>query len=155
MKFNLFVLSLLISGQLFAQNPIIKTANGSLEGVTNADKSIRIFKGIPFASPPIGDLRWKAPQAPKNWTGIRKCTEFSASPIQNKPEPFLCWTEEFIAQPEPLSEDCLYLNIWTKAKKTKEKLPVFVWIYGGGLSSGSANCAIYDGEEMAKKESFL
>jgi para-nitrobenzyl esterase len=151
MKFNLFVLSLLISGQLFAQNPIIKTANGSLEGVTNADKSIRIFKGIPFASPPIGDLRWKAPQAPKNWTGIRKCTEFSASPIQNKPEPFLCWTEEFIAQPEPLSEDCLYLNIWTKAKKTKEKLPVFVWIYGGGLSSGSANCAIYDGEEMAKK----
>ena len=115
------------------------------------DNSMRIFKGIPFATPPVGELRWKAPQAPKNWTGIRKCTEFSASPIQNKPEPFLCWSAEFIAQPEPLSEDCLYLNIWTAAKKDKEKLPVFVWIYGGGLSSGSANCAIYDGEEMAKK----
>jgi para-nitrobenzyl esterase len=71
--------------------------------------------------------------------------------MQNKPQPFYCWSEEFIAQPEPLNEDCLYLNVWTTAKSKSEKQPVFVWIYGGGLSSGSANCAIYDGEEMAKK----
>jgi para-nitrobenzyl esterase len=89
--------------------------------------------------------------APQNWQGVKTCTAFSASPIQNKPQPFLCWSEEFIAQPEPLSEDCLYLNVWTSAKVKDEKQPVFVWIYGGGLSSGSANCAIYDGEEMAKK----
>ena len=63
----------------------------------------------------------------------------------------MCWTEEFIAQPEPLSEDCLYLNVWTSAKTAADKKPVFVWIYGGGLTSGSSNCAIYDGENMAKK----
>lgn len=128
---------------------IIKTANGKVEGYVK--ENLRIFKGIPFAAPPVGELRWKAPQAVQNWKGVRKSTDFSASPIQNKPAPFYCWTEEFIAKPEPLSEDCLYLNVWTTAKSAKEKQPVFVWIYGGGLSSGSANCDIYDGEEMAKK----
>ena len=134
-----------------AQNTIVKTANGKIEGIYNADKTIRIFKSVPFAEPPVGNLRWKAPQPVKNWKGIKKCTAFSASPIQNKPVPFMCWSEEFIAQPEPLSEDCLYLNIWTSAKTKNEMQPVFVWIYGGGLSSGSSNCAVYDGEEMAKK----
>lgn len=137
----------LLSCSVFAQT-IVKTANGKVEGYEK--DNVRIFKGIPFATPPVGDFRWKAPQPPKNWTGVKKCTEFSASPIQNKPQPFYCWTEEFIAKPEPLSEDCLYLNIWTTAKKS-QKMPVFVWIYGGGLSSGSANCDIYDGTEMAKK----
>jgi para-nitrobenzyl esterase len=71
--------------------------------------------------------------------------------MQRKPEPFMMWTEEFITPPENLSEDCLYLNIWTSAKTAKDKLAVFVWIYGGGFSSGSAACAVYDGEEMSKK----
>ncbi len=133
------------------QSLIVKTVNGKIQGTSNADRTVRIFKGIPFAAPPVGDLRWKTPQPLANWKGIKKCTAFSASPIQNKPQPFYCWSEEFIAQPEPLSEDCLYLNVWTAAKSKKEKRAVFVWIYGGGLSSGSANCAIYDGEEMAKK----
>ena len=143
------LLSLAILSQ--AQTPIIQTTNGKVEGYTNPDKSVQIFKSIPFAAPPTADLRWKAPQPVKNWTGILKCTTFPASPIQNKPAPFMCWSEEFIAQPEPLSEDCLYLNIWTTAKKKSPRQPVFVWIYGGGLSSGSSNCAIYDGEEMSKK----
>ena len=82
-------------------------------------------------------------------------TPISLFHLGNDPVPFLCWTEEFIAKPEPLSEDCLYLNVWTGADKKDEKLPVFVWIYGGGLVSGSANCDIYDGEEMAKKGPFL
>lgn len=136
----------LLTFTAFAQK-IVQTANGKVEGFEN--QGIMIFKGIPFAAPPIGDLRWKSPQPPQNWNGIKKCTEFSASPMQNKPQPFACWTEEFIAQPEPLSEDCLYLNVWSTAKDKKQ--PVLVWIYGGGLNSGSANCAIYDGEEMAKK----
>jgi len=138
----------LLSVSTFAQT-ILQTANGKIEGY--AKEKLRIFKGIPFAAPPVGELRWKAPQPVQNWTGIKKCTDFSASPIQNKPAPFYCWTEEFIAKPEPLNEDCLYLNVWTTAKSAKEKQPVMVWIYGGGLSSGSANCDIYDGEEMAKK----
>lgn len=137
-------LSSILKGQL-----IVQTTNGKVEGY--AKEALRIFKGVAFAAPPIGDFRWKAPQPVKNWTGVKKCTEFSASPIQNKPQPFYCWSEEFIAKPEPLSEDCLYLNVWTPAKSKTEKLPVFVWIYGGGLNSGSANCDIYDGEEMAKK----
>ncbi|MFN8354104.1 MAG: carboxylesterase family protein [Spirosomataceae bacterium] len=142
----LFLAEIVVS--TFAQ-PIVQTANGKVEGY--AKDNLRIFKGIPFAAPPVGELRWKAPQPVPNWTGTRTCTAFSASPIQNKPQPFYCWTEEFIAKPEPLSEDCLYLNVWTSAKSKADKQAVLVWIYGGGLSSGSANCDIYDGEEMAKK----
>jgi para-nitrobenzyl esterase len=134
---------------LSAQLSVIQTANGLVSGYKSGD--ISIYKGIPFAEPPVGDLRWKAPQPAKNWSGVLKCNDFSASPMQNKPVPFMMWTEEFITPPDKLSEDCLYLNIWTPAKSAKDKLPVFVWIYGGGFSSGSAACAVYDGEEMSKK----
>lgn len=138
-----------ISMKLSAQEPVNKTENGLVSGYKNGE--ITIFKGIPFAAPPVGDLRWKAPQPAKNWTGVLKCDKFSASPMQSNPKPFMMWTEEFITPPDKLSEDCLYLNIWTPVKSVKEKLPVFVWIYGGGFSSGSAACAVYDGEEMSKK----
>jgi para-nitrobenzyl esterase len=151
MKNTLLFVFLSLSILAKAQNPIIQTPHGKIQGTANMEKTVHIFKGIPFAAPPVGDLRWKAPQPVQNWKGTKQCTAFSASPIQNKPQPFLCWSEEFIAQPEPLNEDCLYLNIWTTAKSKSAKQPVFLWIYGGGLSSGSANCAIYDGEEMAKK----
>jgi para-nitrobenzyl esterase len=151
MKNILLLLFLCLSILTNAQNALVKTANGKIQGTANTNNTVRIFKGIPFAAPPLGDLRWKAPQPVQNWKGTKQCTTFSASPIQNKPQPFLCWSEEFIAQPEPLNEYCLYLNVWTTAKSKSEKQPVFLWIYGGGLSSGSANCAIYDGEEMAKK----
>jgi para-nitrobenzyl esterase len=151
MKKNIFLFLLFLSVIAKAQNPIVATINGEIQGTSSTDKTVRIFKGIPFAASPVGDLRWKAPQAVQNWKGVKKCTAFSASPMQNKPQPFYCWSEEFIAQAEPIIEDCLYVNVWTTAKPKSEKQPVFVWIYGGGLNSGSANCAIYDGEEMAKK----
>lgn len=149
---NMFLLTvglLTSSITVTGQQPVIKTENGTVSGYKSGELSI--FKGIPFAAPPVGDLRWKAPQPVKNWTGVLKCESFSASPMQRNPVPFMMWTEEFITPPEKLSEDCLYLNIWTPAKQSKEKLPVFVWIYGGGFTSGSAACAIYDGEDMAKK----
>ncbi|MES1214177.1 MAG: carboxylesterase family protein [Bacteroidota bacterium] len=145
-----FVLTIVLSPvtTLFAQSNIVQTKYGKIEGTQ--EDNINIYKGIPFAAPPIGELRWKAPQAPAPWTDIRKCTAFSASPIQPTPVPFLCWSKEFIAPPSPLSEDCLYLNVWTGAASSKEKRPVFVWIYGGGFSSGSAACDVYDGKEYAK-----
>jgi len=133
----------------FGQWESVPTQYGLVSGY--AESSVHIFKGIPFADPPIGALRWKAPQPAENWEGIKKCTEFSASPWQATPSPFYCWSEEFIAPPKNLSEDCLYLNIWSAAKSKTEKRPVLVWIYGGGLSSGSAACAIYDGAEMARR----
>jgi len=149
---KIFLLLLVISSFsrysfIEAQDAKVKTVNGTISGSKSGD--ILIFKGVPFAAPPVGDLRWKGPQPLKDWQGVKECTKFSPSPMQSKPVPFMMWTEEFIAPPEPLSEDCLYLNIWTPDKA--KKLPVFVWIYGGGFSSGSSACAVYDGEEYAKK----
>lgn len=138
-----------VSFSLSAQLKIVKTVSGKVEGYLSGD--IAIFKGIPFAAPPVGDLRWKAPQPVKVWSGVLKCTEFSASPMQSKPVPFMMWTEEFITPPDKLSEDCLYLNVWTPARSARAKLPVFVWIYGGAFTSGSAACPVYDGEEMARQ----
>lgn len=147
--FRFLLLCFLVYVQGNAQLARTKTRFGVVEGTT--ENGIAIYKGIPFASPPVGELRWKAPVDPKPWKGVRECKAFAASPIQSKPVPFMCWTEEFIAPPEPLSEDCLYLNVWSGAKTPNEKRPVFVWIYGGGFNSGSAACDIYDGKEYAKK----
>lgn len=151
MKYFPLFLFLLLFACTETPPTIVVLDSGKIEGVYNADETVRSFKGIPYAAPPLGDLRWQAPQAVQAWEGIRAASDFGPSPIQNKPEPFYCWTEEFIAQPEPLDEDCLHLNVWSSAASAKDRLPVFVWIYGGGLSSGSSNCDIYDGEEMAKQ----
>lgn len=127
----------------------VKTTNGLVSGFTKGD--IRIFKGIPFARPPVGDLRWKAPQPVKNWDGVKECKAFGPSPMQAKPVPFMFWSSEFLIPEDPIDEDCLYLNVWTRAEQAGEKRPVLVFIYGGGFRSGGSGCPIYDGESMAKK----
>lgn len=137
-------------------NPIsldaIKTENGLISGTPGTDKSVMVFKGIPYAAPPVGALRWKAPQPAKDWQGIRKCENFGPNAMQGKPVPFKVWTKEFlIPQDGKISEDCLYLNIWTSARSSDEKRPVIVYIHGGGFVNGSGSVPIYNGEAMAKK----
>lgn len=150
MKRTLLFIIVLLSVQLLsAQTDVIKTDAGLISGY-NEDE-VHIYKGIPFAAPPIGELRWKSPQPVASWTGVKKCDAFAPSPMQNKPVPFMMYTEPYLIPPSPISEDCLYLNVWTAAKSSKEKRPVMVWIYGGGFVSGGTACAIYDGANMAKK----
>lgn len=130
----------------------LKTKNGFISGVKSADDAVIIFKGIPFAAPPTGELRWKDPQPVSNWDGIRKCDQFGPNAMQPKPVPFDVYTEEFlIPVNERISEDCLYLNVWTTAKNENEKQPVMVFIHGGAFIVGSGSVPIYDGEAMAKK----
>ena len=130
---------------------VVKTEAGQVSGVRNQTGDIVSFKGIPFAAPPVGDLRWKAPQTVKPWKGVRKCDAYGPSPMQNEPAPFSMWSAEFLIPKEPISEDCLYLNVWTGANAATEKRPVLVWIYGGGFNSGGSGVPIYDGEALAKK----
>jgi para-nitrobenzyl esterase len=129
----------------------VKVEGGLISGTTDPTGDIHIFKGIPFAAPPVGSLRWKAPQPVIPWDGIRKCNAFGPSPMQANPVPFGPWSEEYLIPKEPISEDCLYLNVWTGAHAPNERRPVLVWIYGGGFTSGGSAVPIYDGEATAKK----
>ena len=117
---------------------ITKTENGTVRGTPAADARITVFKGIPFAAPPVGPLRWRAPQPAANWKGVRSCLEFMPIAMQRvpgaNPNTGAFYAREWHVDPEvAMDEDCLYLNIWTNAKTGKEKMPVMVWIYGGGL----------------------
>ena len=135
----------------------ITVTGGKITGTLSADKKVAEFKGIPFAAAPIGDLRWKAPQAVKPWSGVKKCTKFSANAAQYPPDFSQPWmevfTDEFMCDNAfGYSEDCLYLNVWTKAISTVKKRPVIVYVHGGGFGSGSASIPIYDGEFLAIKD---
>jgi para-nitrobenzyl esterase len=130
---------------LMAQTPKpVRTQSGLVQGTT--DDGITVYKGIPFAAPPVGDLRWRAPQAPVAWTGVRTADKFSPAcmqvPIVNAALGMDAVTP---------NEDCLYLNIWTPAKSANEKLAVMVWIYGGGFTIGGTSISLYDGTNLAKK----
>jgi para-nitrobenzyl esterase len=130
----------------------VNTQNGVISGVAGTDPEVLVFKGIPYAAPPVGDLRWKEPQPAINWEGTRKCDVFGANSMQNKPFPRPPYVAEFLIPADgQISEDCLYLNVWTAAKTNDEKRAVIVYIHGGGFTEGSGSVPIYDGEAMAKK----
>ncbi len=118
--------------------------DGIIQGTV--EDSVAVFRGIPFAAPPIGDLRWKAPQPVKPWEGVLIADKFAPAPVQ----PRVQWMGDI-----NMSEDCLYLNVWTPAVSSKAKLPVMVWIYGGGFSNGATSVPMYNGENIAKKGVIL
>jgi para-nitrobenzyl esterase len=127
-----------------------RTASGPVSGVPGADGTVLAFKGIPYAAPPVGAMRWQAPKLPAPWTAVRKADQFSASCIQHVAEERKPWTHEFLAHNQ-ISEDCLYLNVWTPARTAGAKLPVYFWIYGGGYVEGSTAVPAYDGENLARR----
>jgi para-nitrobenzyl esterase len=128
----------------------VRTDKGLVSGTPGSDPEVIAFKGIPFAAPPVGDSRWRAPESAAPWTGVKKADQFSRSCIQKISQEHKPWTYEFLAHNE-VSEDCLYLNVWTGAKTANDKRAVFVWVYGGGFSEGSTAVPAYDGEKLAER----
>ncbi len=118
----------------------VRTRHGLVQGV--AEKDLTVYRGIPFATPPVGELRWRAPVPPKPWEGVRSAAEFAPDPYQGDGK-------------GNVSEDCLYLNVWTPAKSPGDRLPVLVWIYGGGFSFGSTSTPTHNGEHLARKGVIL
>ncbi|QQT33645.1 carboxylesterase family protein [Sphingobacterium multivorum] len=143
---NIFftVVQLLVASFVFAQMPQVKVEEGILEGIT-LSSGVESFRGIPFAKPPISDLRWKEPQAAEHWSGIRKADHFGYSPMQ-KP----IYGDMRFRSPG-ISEDCLYLNVWRPKNLGSGKLPVLVYFYGGGFNAGDGSENRYDGESFAKE----
>ena len=127
--------------RVVASQPQARTEQGVLEGIEA--NGVAVFRGVPFAASPVGDLRWRAPQPASSWRGVRKADNFSPVCMQEGSYP-----ED--APPERSSEDCLYLNVW--APHGARKLPVMVWIYGGGLRNGSASTPLYSGDRLARHD---
>jgi len=122
----------------------VKTEGGVVDGT--AEGTVRVYRGIPFAAPPVGDLRWRAPQPAKAWTGVLHADKYAPGcmqiPLVNR---------SLGLEAVPVSEDCLYLNVWTPAKTPQDHLAVMVWIYGGGFIAGATQTATYNGVNLANK----
>jgi len=123
----------------------VKIDSGVLEGTVGTDPSVRVFKGVPFAAPPVGDARWKEPQPVAAWAGVRKADEWGTRCMQGPT------FGPLHTRDKQMGEDCLYLNVWTTAKSAKARQPVLLMFHGGGFAAGSASEPRTDGEWFAKQ----
>lgn len=139
--------AILFASPLFAVQDPVRTPAGSLAGTPGRNPDVRVYKAIPYAAPPVGALRWKPPQPAAPWQGVRTADKFS-DVCEQLPYPS---GSIYAFAAESMSEDCLYLNVWTAAKSANEKRPVMVWIHGGALTRGSGSTPTYDGESLAAK----
>ena len=138
------------------QSPVLTVEGGQIQGVPADVAGVTVFRGIPFAAPPIGENRWRAPQPVVPWEGVRLCDKFGHPAFQAAHYPGGYTTEWGYGDEAPYSEDCLYLNVWTKAPgQTGKKLPVAVWIFGGGMREGWGSEPEFDGQEWAGKDVVL
>lgn len=142
--FVLIGLSVEVNSCAFALERV-EVANGALEGVCDSGAGVCAFKGIPYAAPPVGELRWKPPQPAANWSGVRKAEKFGPRAMQRR------LFGDMVFRSNGMSEDCLYLNVWTSAQSAAERQPVLVYFYGGGLVGGDGSEPRYDGENMARR----
>ena len=138
-----------MAAQSPASSKTVSTSDGSLSGQTDS-YGVSAYLGIPYAAPPVGQLRWAAPHPVTPWKGVRQADKFGDSCIQIKQGERLPWTGAFMTQND-ISEDCLYLNVWTPAAGSANKLPVMFWMHGGGNSEGGSAVASYDGKNLARK----
>ncbi|GGG79208.1 carboxylesterase/lipase family protein [Edaphobacter dinghuensis] len=146
-----FATLLLFSLPALAANPLqVKTDKGKVEGAYTTDKQVIAFKGIPYAAPPVGDLRWQPPQPAAKWKGVRSAANFGSHCVQSGGYPDMVFHD-----PGP-SEDCLTLNVWAPANaKPDSKLPVMVWIYGGGFTTGGTSENRQDGQFLAHRNTII
>src|SRR5438552_8912311 len=146
-----FAATLVIVSSLRAGVPEpVKTDAGVLSGTSAAAPGVRVFKGVPFAAPPVGALRWRAPQPVAKWTGVRKADTFGDVCVQPKGIGRLNVSVDLPDSPAA-SEDCLYLNVWTAAQSATERRPVMFWIFGGAYTEGAGSSPHSDGEALARK----
>ena len=151
MVYSLVALTLISTGVHAQTVPVlgetIQIENGTVHGTPRDPQGLLVFKGIPFATAPVGDLRWQAPQPAKSWQGTRDATGYGNRCWANIRVPSLAGRTGGV----PLSEDCLYLNVWTGANASSERRPVMVWIHGGGFQFGTAGDPNTDGALLAQK----
>ena len=138
------------------ENPVLTIEGGQIQGVLAENPGVYVYKGIPYAAPPIGDLRWKEPQPVVAWEGVRICDKFGHPGYQGVHYPGFYTSEWGYGDEAPYSEDCLYLNVYTKAPgDVDKKLPVALWIHGGGYREGWGSEPEFDGQEWASKDVVL